>query len=151
MKNQESFKQNLVGMGEVYGKEITPSLAQIYWTTLKEFSDEQVSKAFEQALATLKFFPKPAELRELITGTGEEQAHEAWGQILRCLERGESPPVELHEITRQLGGWGTLRMKTYRELDFVKRDFVDLFSMKVERGAISYKPEAKVIEFRRES
>jgi hypothetical protein len=146
MKNQEAFKQNLAGLAEVFGREITPSLGQIYWTTLKEFSDEQVSNAITQAVATLKFFPKPAELREIITGTSDEAAHEAWGEALRCLERGKAPPEYLHEITRQLGGWGNLKRKTYRDLDFIKRDFIELYATKTERGVIEHKP-AKVIDF----
>ena len=42
MKSVEMFNQQLTGMGEVFNKAITPALAQIYWTSLKEFTDEQV-------------------------------------------------------------------------------------------------------------
>ena len=147
MKNENKFKESLLAMGEVFDKEITPSLGQIYWTSLKEFSDEDVFSAFDQAMVSSKFFPKPAEIREIICGSGEEQAHAAWGVILQCLEKGNPPPDHLHPITRQLGGWGTLKQKTYRELDFIKKDFVEIFSLQSNRGAVEHQP-ADVLRIR---
>ena len=136
MKNLEMFNQQLTGMGEVFNKAITPALAQIYWTSLKEFTDEQVKTAFEQALGSLKFFPKPSELREIIQGTGDEHGHEAWSEIMFCLERGKPPPEELHHITRSLGGWGNLKLKTYKDLEFVKRDFMEIYVAQDARGEL---------------
>lgn len=153
MKNEDLFKQNLIALGEVFDKEISPAIARIYWTSLSEFSDEEVQLAINQAVNTLKFFPKPVELRDFITGNVTERAHEAWEQIMKDIRRGVGghpeilrggdvvdvePMVcdELKNLVAQFGGWSRLRDMSFRELDFMKKDFVKVYSAKSERGLV---------------
>ena len=168
MNNQDQFKSLLIGVGEVFGKEVTQTLAQIYWTALKEFTDDEVSEAFNQAVASLKFFPKPCELREFIQGNAEELAYQAWDQVMADIRRGvghptpkfvrknedgslkvehEKPSVSerVEGLVNHLGGWSNLGMMSYKDLDFKRKEFVQLFGMKAERGAIEYKPPLKLV------
>ena len=57
MKNEDQFKSNLVAVGEVFSKEVSPALAKIYWRSLSQFTDNQVQAAFDRAVTNLKFFP----------------------------------------------------------------------------------------------
>lgn len=141
MNDQSKFKTILISMAELYGKEVSGSVGQIYWTSLKEFSDEEVTQAFQQAVNTLKFFPKPAEIREIIQGSSVEQAHEAWGRVMHDLERGRFTLTDnIEEIVTNLGGRRKLALMPYRDLEFLKKDFVELFEAKADRGLIPALP-----------
>ncbi len=148
MDDKGKFTQTMVAMGELYDKELSPVLVNLYWTALKEFSDDDVSHAFEVAMMTLKWFPKPSELREIITGNASEQAHCAWADVIKGLERGaghrliESNKLapEIETLVSELGGWRLLAGMTYRDLEFLKKDFVELYQAKASRGAIAALP-----------
>ena len=47
----------------------------------------QVTAAVRLAMRTCRFFPKPVELRELMTGRADERADLAWGELLREVRR----------------------------------------------------------------
>ena len=163
MNNQNQFKQTLAGMAEIYGREVSATMAKIYWDSLTEFTDEQVDAAFTQAINTIKFFPKPAELRELIVGKSGERALEAWGTVLLDVRNGagrrplsrmdEGELVEYSNkprseddvigIVASLGGWSRLGQMTTRDLDFLKKDFIQMYQSKSDRGEIKALPPAE--------
>ena len=68
MDNHNLFKGYMTALGEIHSKEITDVIKDIYWKSLKDFSDESCENAFKRAIAELKFFPKPAELIEFASG-----------------------------------------------------------------------------------
>ena len=41
----------------------------MYWVALDPYGDEETERAFQEAARRCKFFPKPAELIELIEGS----------------------------------------------------------------------------------
>lgn len=63
-KNQ--FTRLMAVLGEVFSKEISPELAEIYYHTLEPYSIAEVTGSVGNAVRTLKFFPKPVELIEPI-------------------------------------------------------------------------------------
>jgi len=72
MNNKISFKEFMAGAGEIFDKQVTPILSKMYWKSLEPFTDEQCRKAFNLAIERCKFFPKPAELIELIRGSSKQ-------------------------------------------------------------------------------
>ena len=149
MDDKGKFTETMVAMGELYDKELSPVLVNLYWTALKEFADDDVIRAFEVAMMNLKWFPKPSELREIITGNSSELAHQAWADVIKAIESGAghrtvqykhdlAPQVDAMVI--ELGGWRRLAGMTYRDLDFLKKDFVDLYRAKSSRGAVTALP-----------
>lgn len=66
----EQFQRAFGTMCEVWEKELSPTMAAIYFKVLERFSIQVVEKSIMQAIGTCKFFPKPAELLELIHGAG---------------------------------------------------------------------------------
>ena len=135
MKNEDQFKSNLVAVGEVFSKEVSPALAKIYWRSLSQFTDNQVQAAFDRAVTNLKFFPKPAELIELIEGTRTEQAHGAWGILLR--ELSDSANAQLDPISvktvESMGGIRYLATRSMRDLEFKEKTFVTIYESLSER------------------
>jgi hypothetical protein len=108
----EAFAGLMAVLEEVFGKEFTPQLVEIYFRALADFPIERIAAAVDEAVRTLKFFPKPAELVELIERSPDDQAEDAWGQfwlaVTRCgtyrslyCEDGVLAEV----IRRQCGSW----------------------------------------------
>lgn len=72
MTDDQRFRKNLTGLGELFGREITKTLASLYWRLFTDWTDDQFETACQMAANQLKFFPKPAELRELVQGQNPE-------------------------------------------------------------------------------
>ncbi len=60
------------------------SIKQLYFDGLSDLSIEEIEQATRRAIATLRFFPKIAELRELVEGTKEDRAAIAWESALQA-------------------------------------------------------------------
>jgi len=74
VKDHKKFLLAMTMLAEVFDKEVTDALREIYWKALEPFDDAQAEKAFNAAACTLKFFPKPVELIELLEGSVRERA-----------------------------------------------------------------------------
>jgi hypothetical protein len=85
--NIEDFAGLMALLAEVFGKELNPQLVEIYFRALADFSIERIAAAVEEAVRRLRFFPKPAELIELMEGSPDDQAEHAWGQFWLALTR----------------------------------------------------------------
>jgi hypothetical protein len=83
----EAFAGFMAVLEEVFGKDLNPQLVEIYFRALADFSIDRIAAAVEEAVRTLKFFPKPAELIELIEGSPDDQAEHAFGQFWLAVTR----------------------------------------------------------------
>src|SRR5437588_4617821 len=58
--------KQLLAMAEVFREPLTAELLAMYVESLADLSDEQIRLCVGRAIRGLKWFPKPAELRELV-------------------------------------------------------------------------------------
>lgn len=82
------FVQLMAVLGETFGKDVSPTLASIYFKAFTAWDLDTFEAAVTKAVVTLRFFPKPAELIELIEGTATDHtamAEQAWYQLWRAL------------------------------------------------------------------
>jgi hypothetical protein len=143
MDDQDRFKQAILALGEVFDKEVSAAGVKLYWAALKEFSDDQVHEAIHQSVNTLKFIPKPSEIRNLILGGSKEISLTAWGLVIKEIRRTGSygtPRVneESKNVIDSIGGWKAICALTYRELEFKAKEFQELYEGKETRGMIQY-------------
>jgi hypothetical protein len=75
----QAFGGLMAVLEEVFDKDFTLQRVEIYFRALAAWPIERIKDAVESAVRTLKFFPKPAELIELIEGSPDDQAEQAWG------------------------------------------------------------------------
>ena len=111
MKNKKIFQKYMTGLGEIFYKEITDVLKNIYWKTLKPFTDEQCKTAFDCIMVKSKWFPKPAELIEAINQDQVKIEHKALIEANKIIEHliayGGSKipklndPISQHLITKR--------------------------------------------------
>jgi hypothetical protein len=80
MKNEDfdKFQVLMTTLSELYEKSPSEAALKMYALALKDFSIEQVTYAVQRAITELKWFPKPAELIEMIRGSFVDRSEQAW-------------------------------------------------------------------------
>jgi hypothetical protein len=111
MASHETVARALAIMQELWSREITPELVRIYRAALADVDDDALLAAVRRALATCKFFPVPAELRDL-AGVARprlepapdvaELVRQIWGHAEDSPGYGQRPPRV--ELVRQVFG-----------------------------------------------
>ena len=140
MTNREKFAESMAGLSLIFDKEINKALVQIYWNVLREFSDDDVYDAIQRAVRECRFFPKPAELIDFITGSREIRAALAWADVRRAIvEHGSHRSVRfkdlaIHSVLEAMGGWGEMCRLPERELRFREREFRQLYDVYSRRS-----------------
>ena len=99
-KDFRRFSKALGVLTELFDKKLSPVAIKAYFNSLDKFTINQVEAAISQSMVKCRFFPKPVELIEMITG-GQKQIE----------DRGL---VEAHKIVSHLQAYGA---KYYPQLD----------------------------------
>lgn len=137
MLNKNRFIELMAGLSELFDKEMTDSLFRIYAESLKAYTDEEIEIAINRAGATCRFFPKPAELIEMIDGSPEGRAAEAYTKLKEsCARVGAYNSVQFDDpaitsVVRSWGGWVNLCKATYDEwrYNYTLKQFKTLYEM----------------------
>ena len=138
-----AFVVELGKTAELFGEIMSESRALLYFEALVDLPLETVRAGLIQARRASKFFPKPAELRELVTGSVEDRARAAWRRVLGAIEHvGTYESVDfrdrmIHAVVEAMGGWdGTWAWDRADgpELLGLERDFVSLYRLYCQRG-----------------
>ncbi len=104
-----------------------------YLEAMKHFDDDVLEKAFFEAGSSLRFFPKPVELVEIIEGKADEQAMVAWGFVQEAFRRaGQYNSVLFADsrIARAIelpDGWVKLCRMEGEEADWGRREFLKTY------------------------
>ncbi len=140
MKDKIAFKNFMTLLGELFGKEISDTLKNAYWMILQPYSDGQCKKAFEVALTTCKFFPKPSEILELINGNQGEQATLAWLRVHEAVKSvGPYESIDfsddraINSAIEAMGGWVHLCQASLDEWKWKRIEFEKLYPTMAQR------------------
>lgn len=148
--NQQEFKikffKNLGSLALTLGEQVTKERLQAYFDILADGGrqPEDILAAIRQAVKVCKFFPKPAELIELMTGGkgGGKDPAVAWQEVLKAMEDiGPYGNVEFSDgaigaAIIGLGGWPSLCELSYEELTLqrIPARFAALYAEAVRHG-----------------
>lgn len=109
------FVSSLTAMGALYEKHPESTVIEIYFRALEKFTIDEVEKGISKACSTCKFFPKPVELIDCITGGTGNLADKAMVEACRVLEAIKGigtyttvcfdDAVTQAVIVQQFGGW----------------------------------------------
>lgn len=102
------FAELCTAFGETQSKE----RIEVYWSRLQGFDIERIERAIDYLIDHSRFFPKVAEIRELIEGSEDDRAAQAWQLLIRAIEKG-GPYASLHvddaaladALLKTFGGW----------------------------------------------
>ena len=134
---REGFSKVLIGIGQIYGKSISPLLVKMYWELLVKYDLHSVVKALEahaQDPDVGQFMPKPADLIRILRGDSQSQSLKAWTKVEQAI-RHVGPyqsvvfdePV-IHQVITEMGGWIKLCQTKEKELPFVAKEFQTRFA-----------------------
>lgn len=112
-EDKSRFGLLLATLGEAFDKEITRTRLEAYWIGLCDLPLSKIETAVHAAIRRCRFFPSPAELRELAGDcTCEDSAVRAFAIVLETIPRlGPYRHVCFDPVTnatiRNHGGWPT--------------------------------------------
>lgn len=148
--NKKKVSKHLIGLFETLKTPNEEALSEFrimaYLKALEPYGDEQIEAAIWKAASVFKFFPKPAELLELIEGIPNDKAWEAWETLLGAIARiGPWKSVEFRDsrisrVVDVLGGWLKVCEWTEDELKWRRDEFMGAYKAMRDGGAVRALP-----------
>ena len=111
-RDSDRFRLLMVGLAEVFGGDVSEAKLTIYYAALEDLTLETVERAVKLLVKsrTTASFPKPAELRQAVEGTGDERAMLALSAVDPYVRQRETyqtlvfdDPV-IHAVVERMGG-----------------------------------------------
>lgn len=131
-QHREAFVALMTGVGELYGKAMSPELIAIYWEGLGDYEFEEVKIAVNLHVRnpdTGQFMPKIADVVKFIEGSTLTQAMRAWQKVLeaaRIVGTYQTVVFDdaiIHAVIYDMGGWQAIGQITDEDLPFKAREF----------------------------
>jgi hypothetical protein len=135
MNDKIKFKELITALCELHDKKLSQTLADIYWESLKQFTDEQCIKVFKELILTSRFFPKPVDFIEILNGKKQDQATIAWIEVLGAVKSiGNYQSVKfsnpaIHSVINAMGGWPQLCLMESKEEKWKQKEFERLYDV----------------------
>lgn len=136
---RETFVAALAVLSEVFGREVSPALTEVYWEIFRDYPDALFRTAVTRAVRTLRFFPRPSDLLEILEGSPEDRALLAWQTLeksIRTIGSWDSVRFEdpaLSAAVENLGGWTKVCEWTEEEMPIRRREFERHYRICAER------------------
>ena len=145
MQDQDKsvFRDMMMAAGEVYGREITKPLLQMYFAALAQIGIEQVQAAMMAHMQNPdsgQFFPKPADLIKQMIGTTKQQdaaiedkAAIAWACIEQDIRRiGSYGTLKLDDkqalaTVKAMGGWQSICQTEISKMEWKRKEFIRMY------------------------
>lgn len=142
MLDKKVFAQYITGLCEIYNKQPTKSLLQLYYFVLHQMHEEEFKSSIVELLKTRKFatLPKPAEILEYSRPDLETLAILAIDDIERAIAKGGvylSVSFEdkvINSIIDHLGGWINVCKMDMTEWKWAKKEIKKLYETYSKRA-----------------
>ena len=142
-QDKAAFRDMMMAAGEVYGREITKPLLQMYFAALSQFGMDQVQGAMMAHMQNPdsgQFFPKPADFIRQMSGTSKQQeaaiedkASMAWACIERDIRRiGSYGTLKMDDkqalaAVKAIGGWQSLCQTETSKMEWKRKEFIRMY------------------------
>ena len=142
-QDRKRLAQCLLAASEVYGREVSESVASVWWTALKGHDIAAVEIAFHRHMTnpdTGQFMPKPADIVRILAGTSADSALVAWAKVDKAMRTvGTYQSVVFDDslamrVLQDMGGWIALGAKGGDEWPFVANEFRTRYQGYRQRG-----------------
>jgi len=143
MRNRKEFAETMIAIAAMFEKVLSEAVIDIYWQSFREYDDSVVKEALMRGVKTVwKFFPKPAEVVELIEGSPQAKQTMAWMLLVEGIKKaGAKESVRfqdpiIHTIVELWGGWTQVCYEydlDARDFKFKEKDFKTLYQYFLSR------------------
>jgi len=127
------FVQRLSVLAEAYGVGLSPMKVVAYYYAVADLNEEELATTMNLALRSFRYFPSPAELRELVRGSVEDRAVAAFNALIRATrEHGYYASVRFEDelimtVIDHMGGWMEWCQLTAKQQESRLKEFVSLY------------------------
>jgi len=137
--DKQKFREVMIGVGELYGKEVTMSLLRVYFSCLEAVSFEDVKKALSSHTLDPShgsFMPKPADIVrqiEKLSASVGDRAEIAWLHVTNKIRtKGAYGKLSLDDkqaiaAVKAMGTWQSLCHTPSEALQWKKKEFMELY------------------------
>ena len=151
--DRKRFVKCLLGCAEVYGREVSENVLELWWGLLKDHPIEAIEGAFARHMKSPdagQFMAKPADIVKMLTGTSLDAAMIAWTSVDRAVRHVgpyASPAFEdpiIMRVLADMGGWVhviTVRGKSDDEWPFVATEFRKRYEGYKAQGEVPEAPD----------
>jgi len=113
MTNEKDFSRLLFVTARVFNEDMTEERVAAYYWLLKDYPLKQLELAIKEVCKTKKFFPKPADIIELIEGNDKDAVVAALDRLEFLMDHhGYNAPYfddpVFAQTVRAMGGWERL-------------------------------------------
>lgn len=137
MLDKKEFLKLLFGMGEIFDKQITDFIIDAYYEIFKDFSLDEIKKAFTLCVKSYKYntLPKPAEILGFLVESQEDKLIKAWMQVNKAIHEGgfyatvEFKDKIIHHCIDELGGWQWLCSQQQESMPFIEKRFYSIYKI----------------------
>lgn len=85
--DRKHFAEAMVILGETFNEPVSEVRIEAYFSALSDLPMAAVGAAVRSAVRTLRFFPKPVEIREMVLGSPSDNADAAWAEVMTQIRR----------------------------------------------------------------
>jgi hypothetical protein len=129
------FRNVMAGMAELYSRELSNTLLDVYWLALRSWTLAEFEAAADKLMQTATFMPRPAEFNEIRKAALPTKG-EAWAAVLMHLRGGyrdgSGISPETDAAVRALGGYKTLAMMPTTDLHWQEKRFAEHYGEAAE-------------------
>lgn len=97
------FQECMAMMGLAFGEEPDRNKIRLYWEYLKDFSDTEIKFATDKIIRNNRWFPKIAEIRDVVKGYREQRHHELEAQRMQKALPAPDDRIPLAELKKLAG------------------------------------------------
>ena len=136
MIDERTFRDTWALLSERFNRQLSTPLMMAYYHSLSaRMSTAQFKAAAQVVFETREFFPRPADFLEAGQPSAEAEVLEQW-ELVQELMRGFGNRAALSEEARRvvglLGGETKLRNTQLDAVQYVRRDFLELYGNAVQ-------------------
>ena len=154
MLNKDRFVMVMTGLCDMYGKEISEFILDMYYDIFKDYTIEQFENSVKCCIKDRVYnsVPKPADILSHLEGTKDDRALVAWLQVMEAIKKGgyyasiEFADPIIPNCIDELGGWQYLCCSKQDDLCFIEKRFMDLYRLLLKRGNVTNKKIMGFIE-----
>jgi hypothetical protein len=134
---RKDFCQIVLGLAELYGKELSSPALALYWNSLRDWPLDEFRTAAELLLRRCEFMPAPRDF-EVLRRAARPLAGEAWSRVLAHLRGGYRSGVgvddggPIDQAVLSIGGYQVLAHRDMQYLGIDERRFTDRFAQVVD-------------------
>jgi hypothetical protein len=134
MIDEKVFRDSWALLCDRFGREQSKPLMLAYYRAISpQLTTDQFKAACQRIFVEREFFPRPADFLADARPDPKAEALEQWEQV-QALMKGEPANLspEAKRVVNMLGGERKLRMTDLDAIQYVRRDFMELYDDAVE-------------------